>query len=150
MSQTLAELLLQDRSKRPAILRDCERFIDDEVNRKKGLTGVALKGGYKVVCKVKPGIIREAMDSLLDEFVGRLEPLFTRHVEGGGEPAAFATFLDRHADEAADLLLGVTDERAARAKNKTLKSAYQKLRGQAKKHVVEAIPGAGRMFVKHL
>lgn len=150
MSQSLAELLLQDKSKRPAILSDCERFIDDEVKSKKGLTGVALKGGYKVVQKVKPGIIREAMDGLLDDFVRRLEPLFERHTGGGGEPAAFSAYLDSHADEAADLLLGVTDERAARAKNKTLKSAYGKLRGQAKKHVVEAIPGAGRMFVKHL
>lgn len=145
---TLRSLLLDDASKRPRLLTDCERLIDDEVSAKGGLSGVAIKGAYKVVCKIKPGMIREAMDHLVDEFVDRLEPLFAEHLAAGGEPKGFNAFLDKNASRAADALLGVTDDRAKRAKNKTLKGAYDKLRPQAKKHVVDAIPGAGRMFVR--
>jgi hypothetical protein len=147
---TLHALLLEDRAKRPALLSDCERLIDSEVKAKGGISGVAIKGAYKVVCKIKPGMIREALDSLVDPFVETLEPLFKEHLEGGGEPKAFDAFLGKNASRAADALLGVTDGKAQRAKNKTLKSAYDKLRPQAKKHVVEAVPGAGRVFVKHI
>lgn len=150
MSDSLVELLLTDRSKRPALIDDCIQFIDDEVKRKKGLSGVALKGAYKIVQKIRPGIVRDAMDGLLDEFVERLNPLFQEHVEGGAEANTFDACLSQNADRAADLLLGVTDERAARTDNKTLKNAYQKLRGQAKKYVADAMPGAGRVFVRHV
>lgn len=147
----LRHLLLGDPKKRGPLLDDCERFIDDEVQSKGGLSGLAIKGAFKVVQAVKPGIIREAMDGLIDDFVARLEPLYAMHRDqGSGEPKQFPDFLVRHKSEAADLLLGVTDERAKRAKNKTLKSAYDKLRPQAKKHVEDAIPGAGRMFARHI
>lgn len=141
---TLTKRLLGDPSRRPRILDDCVRLIDDEVASKGGLSGLAIKGGYKLVCAVKPGIIREAMDHLLDDFVGRLEPFWQAHVGGGGAPAAFGETLRRRAPEVADALLGITDDRARRAKNATLKSAYEKLRPQGKKHVEEAIPRVGR------
>lgn len=147
---TLQSLLLDDRSKRAALLTDCERLIDSEVKGKGGLSGIAIKGAFKIVSKIKPGMIRDAMDNLIDSFVERLEPLFKEHSGAGGEPKDFGTFLTKNAARAADALLGVTDDRASRAKNKTLKSAYDKLRPQAKKHVVDAIPGAGRVFAKHI
>lgn len=148
---TLTSLLLDDRSKRPAILTDCERLIDSEVAAKSGLSGMAIKGAFKVVQKIKPGIIREAMDSLIDDFVSRLEPLFAEYMgSGDADPKAFDKFLNSNRSRTADALLGVTDDRAKRAKNKTMKNAYDKLRPQAKKHVEDAIPGAARIFVKHI
>lgn len=147
---TLTGRLLADASKRPRLLSDCERLIEDEVASKGGLSGLAIKGAYKVVCAVKPGIIREALDGLLDDFVKRLEPFYSQHRSGGGEPKAFGDALGRRPGEAADALLGITDDRARRAKNATLKSAYEKLRPQAKKHVEEAIPRVGRTLAPHL
>jgi hypothetical protein len=148
---TLKARLLSDASKRPAILSDCERVIEDEVKSKGGLSGVAIKGGYKVVKKVKPGIIREVMDGLLDDFVDRVEPFWVQHRDAGdGDPSKFGEHLRRHASEVADALLGITDDRAKRAKQRTLKGAYEKLRPQAKKHVQEAIPRVAGMLQRHL
>ena len=148
---TLKVRLLEDASKRPRILTDCERLIDDEVRAKRGLSGVAIKGAFKIVKKVKPGVIRESMDGMLDDFIDRVEPFWAQHRDvGDGEPAGFEQYLQNHVNDVADALLGITDERAARAKNKAMKSAYEKLRPQAKKHVAEAVPGVARMIGRHL
>jgi hypothetical protein len=150
MSETLSDLMLSDKSKRPKILDDCERVIEDEVKSKSGVTGLAIKGSFKIVKKVKPGIVREAMDGLLDDFVGRVEPFWEKHVDGGGDKDNFAESLKKRSPEVADALLGITDDRAKRAKNKTLKGAYEKLRPQARKHVAEAIPRVAAMMGRHL
>lgn len=146
----LSTRLLADASKRPALLSDCERLIDDEVASKSGLTGMAIKAGYMVVCKVKPGIIREVMDGLLDDFVKRLDPFWQQHTSAGGAPEGFPSFMTSRAGDLADALLGITDDRARRANNKTLVSAYEKLRPQGKKHVQEAIPRVSKMLAKYL
>lgn len=147
---TLVARLLADAAKRPRILSACERLIDDEVAGKGGLSGLAIKGGYKVVQTVKPGIVRESMDYLLDDFVRRLEPFYEAHRKTGAAPAAFGDTLSRQAGPVADALLGITDDKARRAKNATLKGAYEKLRPQAKKHVEEAIPRVGRTLAPFL
>jgi hypothetical protein len=147
---TLESRLLADEKKRPAIIHDCLRLIDAEVDAKGGLTGLAIKGGYKIVQAVKPGFVREAMDHLLDDFVRRLEPFWKKHREQGGEPRQFGDALARQAGAVADALLGLTDEKAQRAKNPSVKGAYDKLRPQAKKHVEEAIPRVGRTLTLHL
>jgi hypothetical protein len=149
-TDTLVARLLTDTAKRPRILTDCERLIDDEVSSKGGLSGIAIKAAYKVVCAVKPGIIRESMDMLLDDFVKRLEPFYADHRKAGASPSQFGDTLSRRPSEVADALLGITDDRAKRAKNATLKGAYEKLRPQAKKHVEEAVPRVGRTLSPHL
>lgn len=147
---SLSHRLLADATKRPRLLADCERLIEGEVANKGGLSGLAIKGAYKVVCAIKPGIILEAMDGLLDDFVRRLEPFYVEHRQGDGDPRAFGDHLARRTGAVADALLGITDERARVAKNATLKSAYEKLRPQAKKHVEEAVPNVGRTLARHL
>ena len=59
------------------------------------------------------------------------------------------TYLASRAGEAADALLGITDERATRAKNMSVKKAYDKLRPTAKKHVEAAIPRVSQMIEKN-
>jgi hypothetical protein len=149
-ADTLSARLLSDRTKRPTILTDCERLIDEEVSSKGGLSGIAIKAAYRVVCALKPGTIRESMDMLLDDFVMRLEPFYADHRKANGAPAQFGEALSRRTGEVADALLGITDDRAKRAKNATLKGAYEKLRPQAKKHVEEAVPRVGRTLALHL
>jgi hypothetical protein len=149
-NDTLTARLIDDKSKRPRILTDCERLISDEVDSKGGLTGLAIKGAYKIVCAVKPGIIRESMDGLLDDFVRRLEPFYKAHRDANGQPKDFGQYLSKRPGEVADALLGITDDRAKVAKNATLKSAYERLRPQAKKHTEEAVPRVGRTLAPHL
>lgn len=150
-ADTLESRLLADASKRPRLLDDCVRLIDAEVDSKGGLSGLAIKGAYKIVQAVKPGFVREAMDHLLDDFVKRLEPFYAQHkAANGDDPKKFTDFMSKRPGDVADALLGITDDRASKAKNPNIKATYNKLRPQAKKHVEEAIPRVGRTLTPHL
>lgn len=139
-----------DEANRNEVIRDTVRLIDAEVSRKSGLSGVAIKGGYKAVKKLKNGrMIERAVDHLLDEFTEALSPLHDDY-RARDEVDTFEAYLEGHGDEATDALLTITDERAERADNRLLRSTYSKLRGQAEKHVLEALPGIGRLIERHV
>ena len=87
------------------------------------------------------------MDALLDDFVKRMEPFYERYQAGGA--GGFEKFVSQQAAPMADGLLGITDDRAGRSKNDTLKGAYKKLRPEGKKHVEAAMPRIGRLLVRH-
>lgn len=142
---TLTEILLVP-GNRPKVVADCQRLIDEEVDSKGGLSGLAIKGAYMVVKAVKPGFITEAVDHMLDDFVRRLEPF---HTEAQQKNEPIGPFLNSRAPVVADALLAISDERAARAKNATVKKAYEKLRPTAKKNVEAAIPRVGRLIGKY-
>ena len=136
---------------RQAVIEDTVRLIDAEVARKGGISGMALKGGYKVVKALQSGrMIEKAVDHLLDEFTGALDPLHERYRGEEGEGESFGQFLSAHEREASDALLAITDARAARAEQKIIASTYQKLRGQAEKHVAEALPGVGALIERYV
>ncbi|MEW5852223.1 MAG: hypothetical protein AB2A00_25765 [Myxococcota bacterium] len=143
---TLKEKLLAP-GVRPRVLDDCVRVIEQEVDSKGGLTGLAIKGAYTMVKAVSPTIIRESMDGLLDDFTARLEPFYAEHQSaGGGQP--LRQFLTSRAGQVANALLGITDDRARRASG-TLKRAYEKLRPTGQKHVEEAVPRIADLLQKH-
>ena len=133
--------------RRKQVVNDCVFLVEDEVKRKGGLSGVAIKMAFEVVKKVKPGFIAEAIDHMLDDFARRLDPFYQSQRAAGGRsmPAHFT----ENAGPIADALLGITDERAQRAQNALVKKSYEKLRPTAKKHVEEAAPGLGRLVEKH-
>lgn len=134
---------------RKIVIKDTVKLIDAEVASKSGLSGVALKGGYSVVKKLKDGrMIDIAVDKLLDEFADSLSPVYENFLSDHGSKK-FETYINSHSKTAADALLGITDAKAARAENKIIKSTYQKLRGQAEKHVIDALPGVGRLIDTH-
>lgn len=138
----LRDILLA--AQRPSVVADCVALVDSEVAAKGGFGGIAIKGAYAVVKAVKPGIISAAVDHMLDEFVARLEPFYIE------APAEFAAHLEKNKSRVADALLGVTDARASRAANATIKKAYEKLRPSAAKHVEAAVPGVGRVVAKYI
>ena len=138
--------VLADPIKKAAVVRDGVLLIESEVASKRGLSGMALKGGYKAVKKLKPGIIAEALGMLLPDFAPAIDPIYLRGA-ASGDPQAY---LCANASEVADALLEVTDGKAARAKNRVMIRVYQSLRAQARGHVVAAIPGLARMVVKHV
>lgn len=133
---------------RKALVADTANLIDEEVAAKSGLTALPLKGGYKVVKAIKPGFIEESVDHLLDEFSEALSPLYEDYV-GQQSVSSFEIYIQAHDTRAANDLLSITDKRAERSDNRVLKSTYQKLRGQAEKHVREALPALGRLIDKH-
>jgi hypothetical protein len=137
---------LTDPSKRDRVLDDCVRLVDEEVDSKGGLTGVAVKTAYALVKKIKPGFVRGAVDAMLDDFSKRLDPFYQEALQKG---AAVEGHLTARRSDVADALLSITDDRAGRSSNGVAKSAYQRLRPTGKKHVEEAVPRLARMIDKH-
>ncbi len=142
---TLNEILLAP-GNRSKVIGDCVRLIDEEVDSKGGLTGLAVKGAYALVKAVKPGFVSEAVDGMLDDFVRRLEP-FHAAAQAKNEPVGPS--MNARAGEVAEALLAISDERAQRSKNGGLKKAYEKLRPTGKKHVEAAVPRIGRLIAKY-
>ena len=130
---------------RQHVIDDTAELIDDEVQSKSGLSGMALKGGYGAVKKLRPNMIQRAVDHLLDDFTEALDPLYQEFLEDD-DVETFEVYLQDHDDRATDDLLGITDERAEESDQKTLRKVYFKLRGQAESHVKEALPGVGRLI----
>lgn len=135
-------------ARRDKVVDDVVALIDSEVQSKSGLSGLAIKGGYKAVKALKNGkMIRLAADGLLDAFTDAIEPLHQRFRDEGGD--SFVPFLERNATEATNALLAITDKRAERSDHRILKSTYLKLRPQGEVHVKQALPGVGRLADKY-
>jgi len=142
---TLSDILLVP-GNRPKVITDCTTLIQEEVDSKGGLSGLAIKAAFAVVKAVKPGFISEAVDHMLDDFVKRLEP-FWADAQAKNEP--IGPLMNGRAPQVADALLAISDERAQRSTNPTLKKAYEKLRPTGKKHVEQAVPRIGRLVQKY-
>ena len=137
---------LSSGQKRHEVIEDACRVLDQEVADKRGIGGMAIKAAYKVVKGVKPGFIYEVVNNLLDDFVDALDPIYQEALAAGQAPAQY---LGSHRGQMADALLSITDARAKRAKNATIKKLYEKLRPSAKKHVEAAAPRLGQMLERH-
>jgi hypothetical protein len=131
---------------RPKVVSDCVSLVQEEVDSKGGLSGLAIKAAYAVVKAVKPGFISEAVDHMLDDFVDKLEP-FWSDAQAKNEPVG--ALMNARAGQVADSLLSISDARAARAKNQGVKKAYEKLRPTGKKNVEAAVPRLGRLIAKY-
>jgi len=142
---TLKEILLVP-GNRPKVVADCVTLVQEEVDSKGGLSGLAIKAAYAVVKAVKPGFVAEAVDHMLDDFVDKLEP-FWADAQAKNEPVG--ALMNARAGQVADALLSISDARAARAKNQGVKKAYEKLRPTGKKNVEAAVPRIGRMIAKY-
>jgi hypothetical protein len=141
----LTEALTAD-SKKSAVTDDCVALIDAEVADKGGLTGLAIKAGYRAVQGVKPGFVRQVVSDLLPEFALALDPLYQ---EAKGNGRGVREFFTANSPRVADALLSITDEKAKRARSALVKGTYEKLRGSAKKNVEAAVPRLAVMVEKH-
>jgi len=132
--------------KRSKVIDDACGVLDQEVGDKGGLSGIAIKGAYKVVQGVKPGFIRGAVDGLLDDFLDALDPIYQEAVQKQRPAGAFVR---ENASRVADALLAITDRRAQKAKSQVVRGAYDKLRPMAKKQVEAAAPRLGDLLGRH-
>jgi hypothetical protein len=141
----LSEALTSE-SKKSAVEDDCVALIDAEVSDKSGLSGLAIKAGYKTVQGIKPGFVKQVVKDLLPEFARALDPLYQEAKSGG---RGVRDHFTSNSARVADALLGITDEKAARSKSGMVKGTYEKLRGTAKKNVEAAVPRLAAMIEKH-
>jgi hypothetical protein len=142
---TLQELLGTG-AKRGPLVDDSLRVLEAEVDDKSGLSGIAIKTAFKVVKGISPGFLRQVVDHLLDDFLNALDPLYQEALAKNVSPRAH---LQGNPGRVADSLLSITDGRARNSKNQLVKGTYEKLRGQAKKHVEAAVPRLGELFERH-
>lgn len=132
--------------KRTKVIDDACHVLDLEVADKSGLTGMAIKGAYKLVQGVKPGFVRQVVDHLLNDFLDALDPTYQEAVSRNIPPGQH---LRANADKVADALLAVTDRKAANSDNGVVKKTYEKLRPSAKKQVEAAAPRLSDMLERH-
>jgi hypothetical protein len=145
VADTLKARLL-DPDRRDTVVADLQTLVDQEVGDKGGLSGGVVKTGYAAVKKVKPGIIRSAIDKMLDDFVDALEPHWAAYT--AGPPTGFGAFLAARPEPVSQALLAVTDRRAERASS-TVGSVYNRLRPKGQANVVDALPRLGDLVERH-
>lgn len=142
---------LLDGQARPKLISDCIKLVDAEVDSKKGVIGLMIKGGYKAFKAVMPNIVEQAVDHLLDDFVGVLDTLHDEYLKQDKDLGlSFDIWMSNQKNRVADALLGVTDSIMERSTKVALKKIYSGLRSIAQKNVAEAVPGIGSIIRKHM
>jgi len=139
---------LSDPVQRQAIVRDAEQVLRAEVADKRGLRGAAIKGTFKMVGSLKPGLIPMTIDALLDDFARQIDPFYK---EWSSNPAGRSCkeYFVAHGAAVADALLTITDERAKKSDHRTLVKAYTKLRPKGHQHVVTAMPRVATLVERY-
>lgn len=139
---------LLDAAVRPTVVVDCTVLVDNEVAAKSGITGAVIKTGYKAFKALKPNIVKEAVEHLLDDFTAVLDKHYEAFQSSGA--ASFEAWAKPKDTMLADDLLTVTDDIMARSGKTTLKKIYNGLRKVAQKNVTQAIPATARLIEKHM
>lgn len=145
--QTLIERLGTEPA-RPRVVAECVTLVDAQVKAKSGFSGVAVKGAYGTIKRIKKRFVPETINGLLDEWLEKLQPYYETYV--ASSTGSFAEFLTARSDDVAEDLLSVTDSRAGNTKHKTAAKAYKKMRPSAKKNVVQAIPDLAALIERNL
>ncbi|UJR81627.1 DUF6918 family protein [Sandaracinus amylolyticus] len=141
----LAEVLTSD-AKKAQVVDDCLVLIDQEVEDKGGISGMAIKAGYAAVKSIRPGFLKQVVTDLLPEFAKALDPVYQ---EARSQSRGVSDHFSSNAGRVADGLLAITDEKAKRTKSGVVKATYDRLRGTAKKNVESAVPRLGKLIEKH-
>jgi len=146
MAATLQEILLAPDT-RPKVLADCRTLIDQEISEKSGVSGTAVKLGYKTVTSFAPGYFNSTVEDMLPQLVDKLEPFWADFTTSGG--AEFGDYLAKRGDEVSEALLSVTDGMAQISQRPTIIKAYRAVRGSAGKHMQAALPRVGDLVLTY-
>lgn len=133
---------------RASVIADCVNLIDNQVKSKGGVGGLAIRGAYATIKAIKRGFVPDVVNSLLDEWLEKLQPHYDKWE--ANKAGGFPDFVVARSEDVAEDLLSVTDKRAETTKHTTAKKAYLKMRGGAKRNVVEAIPELAKLVEKYL
>ena len=142
---------LLEKDKRPTVIKDCADLVDGEVSRKKGVTGMMIKGGYKAFKAIKPSIVTDAVDILLDDFTVILDRYYDNYLkEQPDKEKPFDRWTALRDKELANDLLSVTDNLMERSNKVAIKKVYNGLRKVAERNVAEAVPAVSRLVMNHM
>ena len=130
--------------RRGEIIAACCQLLDQEVAKKSGFSGFAIKTGYGILKAVKPGIVSEAVSQLFDDFISALDPFHADFEKTSS--ASFGTHLMNRSRAVSEALLAITDRRAEESASTVLKGGYYKLRPLAVDNVQQAIPGVANLI----
>lgn len=131
-------------AKREIVIKDCVALIDAQVKEK----GFVIKSAYATIKAIKKTFVPETVDSLLDDWLGKLQPHYEKW--SANKTTSLSDYLVSRSDDVAEDLLSVTDRRAEKSSHGTAKKMYGKMRDGAKRNVVEAIPDLAKLVEKHL
>ena len=140
---SLVEKLAKD-PVRPLVINDCVDLIDAQVKQK----GFVIKSAYATIKAIKKRFIPEVVDSMLDEWLDKLQPHYDKW--SVAKASSFSDYVVARSDDVAEDLLSVTDNRAAKTSHTTAKKMYGRMREGAKKNVIEAIPALAKLIERHL
>ena len=137
--------LVQEPTRRKQMIDESIKAVDAEVADKGGLGGMAIKAAYAMAKGVAPGIMVKILDALADDFLDAIQPFYD---ESKSKGVGLKPMLENRKPEAANALLAITDQRAAKEEGGALKKGYEKLRPTAQKHVEAAIPRLADVVTK--
>ena len=136
---------LSEPSIRTQLAQDCASLMDEQVAAKKGVGGLAIKAAYAALKGIGAGYIPRTIENLLPKFIRAMDPMRDEGI-AQGDPASY---LCENQAQAAEVLLGVTDEKIRNAQNKLVIGTYNRLRQSVKGDVEAAIPGLSQVLMKY-
>lgn len=139
------KILIENKELRKQLVADCVMLIDNQIQSKKGISGITVKTAYGLVRKLKPKMINRAVNSLLDDFARQLQTYY-HHYQEEGSNGSLEQFFSARTGDVAESLLQITDQRANLSSNKTAVKVYHKLRPRGKEHVEIAVPEIGKLL----
>ncbi|MES1930795.1 hypothetical protein SADO_16168 [Salinisphaera dokdonensis CL-ES53] len=125
---------------------DCTKLVRSEVKRR----GITLRTAFGVVEKIKPNILERTVREQMPDLLHELEPLYSEHRANNADATGFGAHLNAHDVQVADAILHVADQRAESVQNGTIRSAYGRVRGRAKREIVSAVPPLASIIERHL
>ncbi len=146
MAATLHEMLLAPQVQ-PQVVADCEALVNHEVGDMSGISGTAVKLGYKTVKAFSANYIHAIIETLLPRMADELQPYWADFNAAGG--GSFGDYLAKREDEVGEALLSITDERGRNSQRATIVRAYNSVRGGAAKHVKAALPQVGALVQRY-
>ncbi len=143
---TLSDVIATDEAKQQ-VVTDCQALIEQQVSATSGVGGMALKAAFKTVTTLAPGYYESRVERLLPDLLKRLQPFWADFQNSGG--GQFGDYLQSRAQEVADSVLAVTDQRAQRSNRTAVTSVYKAVRGSAVEHIQAALPAVGALVEKY-
>lgn len=123
---------------------DCRALLAAEIGRK----GLTVRTAYSVVRRLKPDILERVVREVMPDFLAALEPC---HAEfQAADTDDFEAFLIARDERVAEAALQAADRRAARIQNRSIRSAFNRVRGKAKSEIRPAVPALARIIRIHL
>ncbi len=142
--------IIEDPNVSQSVLTDGLRVLDEEIAKRSGIGGMAIKGAYKVIKNIQGGrTLEKAVKVLMPEFIDKLDPYFVRFQEEG-KGKTWEEYLRPHYDALADELLAVTDRKIQGTDNRAVRKTYDKLRPKARKEVTASLPALTRMMERYI